>query len=67
MINISDMYTFPEDPKKLRTRIRSYERKLEKEKEEFNYCRDGSGKRYLLGPLYMLMGDIDGAIKSLND
>ncbi len=64
MINISDMYAFPEDHKKLRARIRSYERKLEKEKEEFGFCRDGSGKRYLLGPLYMLMGDIDGAIKS---
>ncbi len=58
------MYAFPEDHKKLRARIRSYERKLEKEKEEFGFCRDGSGKRYLLGPLYMLMGDIDGAIKS---
>lgn len=58
------MYAFPEDHKKLRARIRSYERKLEQEKKEFGAFMDGSGKRYLLGPLYLLMDDIEGSIKS---
>ena len=27
-------------------------------------CRDGYGKRFLLGPLYMIMGDLQGALRS---
>jgi len=53
---------FPTDPKKIRSRIKSYERKLRKEKETFGCYDDGAGKRFLLGSLYMLMGDLDGAL-----
>ncbi len=53
---------FPEDPKKTRAKIKRYERLLKKEYEEHGFYRDGYGKRYLLGPLYMLMGDIEGAV-----
>jgi hypothetical protein len=58
------MYTFPQEPRQIRTRIRSYERSLRQEKKRFGFIRDGSGKRYLLGPLYLLMGDTAGALKS---
>ena len=58
------MYTFPQGPQKIRTRIRSYERSLRQEKKRFGFINDGSGKRYLLGPLYLLMGDTEGALKS---
>ena len=54
---------FPTDPKKIRARIRSYERKLAKEKQLIGSCDDGYGKRFLLGPLYMLVGDVEGALK----
>ncbi|MCP4602199.1 MAG: hypothetical protein GY847_17065 [Proteobacteria bacterium] len=58
------MYQFPKEPKKIRERIRRYERKLRKEQEELGALSDGYGKRYLLGPLYMLLGDTAGAINS---
>jgi hypothetical protein len=58
------MGLFPDDPKKVRARIRSYERSLRKEQAEHNFIRDGSGKRYLLGPLYLLIDDIEGALQS---
>lgn len=47
---------------KVRSRLRSYERKLEQEKREFGFYRDGAGKRYHVGPHYMLLGDNEGAI-----
>ncbi len=55
---------FPKDPKKIRARIRSYERALRKEYETYGDYGDGYGKRYLLGPLYLLMDDLEGALKS---
>jgi hypothetical protein len=58
------MGLFPDDPKKVRARIRSYGRSLRKEQAEHNFIRDGSGKRYLLGPLYLLIDDIEGALQS---
>ena len=58
------MFEFPKEPKKIRARIRRYERKLRKEYEATGFYSDGYGKRYLLGPLYLLMGDLDGALKS---
>jgi hypothetical protein len=58
------MYQFPKEPKKIRQRIRRYERGLRKEYEKFGFIHDGFGKRYLLGPLYMILGDTPGAIKS---
>jgi len=56
---------FPTDPKRIRERIRRYERALKKELEA-GYGGDGYGKRFLLGPLYMLMGDVDGALASFD-
>ncbi len=47
---------------KIRSRLRSYERKLEKEKKEHGYYHDGAGKRYQIGPHYMLLGGNDGAL-----
>jgi hypothetical protein len=58
------MYRFPKDKNKIRARIRRYERELRKEKELTGSIHDGGGKRYLLGSLYMLLGDNDGALKS---
>jgi hypothetical protein len=58
------MYDFPQDSKNIRTRIRSYERALRREQERFGFIRDGAGKRYRLGPLYVLMDDIEGALRS---
>jgi hypothetical protein len=50
---------FPTDPKKIRETIRRYERGL-----KALHCDDGSGKRFLLGPLYLLMSDAAGALRS---
>lgn len=52
------MYQFPQEPKKIRAQITRYERELRKEKKKFGFISDGYGKRYLLGPLYMLSGDL---------
>jgi hypothetical protein len=54
---------FPKEPKKIRERIKRYERDLASEKRRFGGYDDSTGKRYLLGPLYLLLGDIDGANK----
>ena len=56
------MSLFPEEPRKIRERIRRYERLLKKEIEEFGQISDGYGKRYLLGPLYLLLDDTAGAL-----
>lgn len=48
---------FPNDTKKIKTRIKSYERSLS------NNPDDGYGKRYLLGPMYLLADDLKGALK----
>ena len=56
------MPAFPEGSKAIRARIRSYERALKKEKEAYGFYDDGHGKRYLLGPLYLLLGDVKGAL-----
>ncbi len=50
------------DKQKIRSRLRSYERKLQKEKREHGFYRDGAGKRYQIGPHYMLLGDDEGAL-----
>lgn len=47
---------------KIRARLRSYERKLRKEKEKYGCYDDGAGKRYQIGPHYMLLDDLDGAL-----
>jgi hypothetical protein len=58
------MNIFPDNPKKIKAQIRSYERKLQEEQEEHGFINDGYGKRYLLGPLYMLIDDNEGALQS---
>jgi tetratricopeptide (TPR) repeat protein len=58
------MYDFPQDPKKISPRIRRYERALRCEQECYGFINDGAGKRYLLGALYLLMGDTAGAVRS---
>lgn len=58
------MCQFPKEPKKTRDRIRRYERELRKEYQRFGAYDDSAGKRYLLGPLYLILGDLPGALKS---
>ncbi len=50
------------DKQKIRARLRSYERKLQQERHEYGFYRDGAGKRYHIGPLYMLLGDNEAAL-----
>ena len=57
------MSQMPEDPKRIKQRISRYQRELDKEKRAGG-IRDGAGKRYLLGPLYLLLDDVDGALAS---
>ena len=57
-------YQVPKDCNKIKQRIRRYERSLEQEKRRLGHYGDGYGKRFLLGPLYMIMGDLDGALTS---
>ena len=53
-----------DDRKKIRSRLRRYERDLRKEKERFGAYNDGAGRRYRIGPHYLLLGDNDGAVES---
>ena len=52
------------EQQKTRSRLRSYERKLQQEKKKFGYYHDGAGKRYQIFPHYMLLGDNEGALKA---
>jgi hypothetical protein len=61
---VSVVWDFPQDPRKIKTRIRRYERALRRDQECYGFINDGAGKRYLLGPLYLLMGDTVGALQS---
>lgn len=58
------MSFFPSDKKKIKGRISRYERDLRMEYEKFHFIRDGHGKRYLLGSMYLLIGDVEGALSS---
>lgn len=42
------MYNLPTEPRKIKERIRRYERAFAKELQEFDMISDGSGKRHLL-------------------
>ena len=46
------------DLKKLQSKLRSYERKFRKSPND----RDGSGVRFLMGPYYLCLNDLEGAI-----
>jgi len=50
------------EQQKIRSRLRSYERKLQQEKKKFGYYHDGAGNRYQIAPHYMLLDDNDGAL-----
>ncbi|MFZ9595973.1 MAG: tetratricopeptide repeat protein [Bdellovibrionia bacterium] len=52
------MNFFPTDKKKLKARIGAYKRALAKPN-----CDDGYGKRFLVGHMYLLLGDHDGALQ----
>lgn len=56
----------PKTPRGIQSRIKKYEDALKYEKRTFGGYHDGGGVRYAIGPLYMLMGDVDGAVKSFN-
>jgi hypothetical protein len=58
------MNRLPKTPTKIRERIQRYERELRQERKRFGGIDDSAGKRYLLGPLYLLLGDIKGALNS---
>jgi len=53
------MFSFPDTDKKLRGRISSYKSALKKEKKDYGYINDGSGKRYLLFCLYFVLDDLN--------
>jgi hypothetical protein len=53
------MYHFPTDPKKIKQRIRRYERSLRKDNPLHG---DGYGKRFLLGPLYLMLGNVQDTL-----
>jgi hypothetical protein len=61
---MNPMARLPKDPKKIREQIKQYERALAQEHKTFGAVHDGAGHRYLLGPLYLILGDIQGAVKS---
>ncbi|MCL4880420.1 MAG: hypothetical protein KJ064_27460 [Anaerolineae bacterium] len=58
------MSLFPKRPATIQARIRSYENALKKEKRQFGTFDDSAGTRYLLGPMYLLLGDLKGALKA---
>ncbi len=55
-----------ENIRKIRERIRRYERAMEREQAIGGMISDGYGKRYLLGPLYLLAGDLEGCLRSFD-
>ena len=57
------MYNLPTEPRKIKERIRRYERAFAKELQQIDMISDGSGKRYLLAPLYLMLNDVEGAYK----
>jgi hypothetical protein len=60
------MSQLPKNPAKIRERIKRYERELRQEHKRFGAFDDSAGKRYLMGPLYLLLGDNQGALKSFD-
>ena len=54
------MHHLPTDPKNIKQRIRRYERSLRK--DPIHGPGDGYGKRYLLGPLYLMLGNVQDTL-----
>lgn len=53
----------PKRTETIKRRIKEYEDYLKAEKRRFGCYDDSGGIRYLIGPFYMLAGDIDGALR----
>ena len=53
----------PKTPKGIHSRIDQYKKALQKEKREWGIYDDSYGRRLLIGPLYLLANDTEGAIK----
>jgi hypothetical protein len=53
----------PKRTETIKRRIKEYEDYLKAEKRRFGCYDDSGGIRYLIGPFYMLAGDVDGALK----
>ena len=49
--------------KQIKATINRYKRSMEKEWKEHHFIRDGAGKRYLIGPLYLRINDTNGAFE----
>lgn len=59
------MNDIPHDPKHIKGRIRSYERKFREDKAYHGgNIDDGAGKRFLHAPLYLFLDDLEGALKA---
>ena len=56
------MYILPHSAKKIRERAMRYRRSLINEEKNHGYISDGAGKRYLVGPLFVLADDLGKAI-----
>ncbi len=58
------MARIPKQPQKIKERLQSHERALRKEVKIHGAIDDSAGRRYELGVLYLLLGDVKGAVKS---
>ena len=56
----SEMALNPQEQKKIRTRINRYERNFKSRHPLFD---GGGGTRFILGPLYLLIDDLEGTLK----
>lgn len=53
----------PKRTETIKRRIEEYENYLKAEKRRYGCYDDSAGIRYLIGPYYMIAGDIEGALK----
>lgn len=58
------MARLPKTPQKIQERIKRIEQALKLERRKYGGYDDSAGNRYWLGPLYLLAGDLPGAVKS---
>jgi len=48
---------------KIKATIARYKRSMNREWKEHHFISDGAGKRFLIGPLYLRIDDIEGALE----
>lgn len=58
------MTLLPAARKKIKAQLARYERTLRQEYARYQSIHDGASKRYLLGALYLQLGDVAGALQS---